>query len=58
MDIKYLFVRERVRNKEVYMVNISTHKMIAYPLTKGLSPKLFKEHVTSMGAIESFDILG
>lgn len=42
MDIKYFIVQERVRNKEVSMVNISAHMMITDPLTKGLPPTSLK----------------
>ena len=32
---------------------IPTKLMLAYPLTKALAPKLFREHVTHMGLLES-----
>ena len=43
IDIKYLAIRERVRE------HISTELMIADPLTKGMPPKYFKDHVVQMG---------
>ena len=36
---------------------IRTKSMLANPLTKGLKPIEFKEHVVNMGVIESFDSL-
>lgn len=58
IDIKYLVVRERIQNKEESVENISTQLMVVDPLTKGLSPKLFKECVSSMRIIKSFDVVG
>ena len=49
IDIKYLATRERVKDKKVVIENISTELMIADPLTKGMPPKIFKDHVVSMG---------
>ncbi|XP_074293327.1 secreted RxLR effector protein 161-like [Silene latifolia] len=49
IDIKYLAIKERVQEKKVIIEHISTESMIADPLTKGMPPKGFKEHVVSMG---------
>ena len=49
IDIKYLAIRERVKEMKVVIEHISTELMIADPLTKGMSPKHFKDHVTQMG---------
>ncbi|KAF7130791.1 hypothetical protein RHSIM_Rhsim10G0198700 [Rhododendron simsii] len=40
---------ERVRNRLMSIEYISTELMIADPLTKGLPPKVFKEHVARAG---------
>ena len=49
MELKYLTVKEDVRKRRVSIEHISTQLMVADPLTKGLSPKTFKEHVNRMG---------
>ena len=49
IDIKYLAIRERVREMKVVIEHISTELMIADPLTKGIPPKYFKDHVVQMG---------
>ncbi|KAL1291284.1 hypothetical protein AAHE18_20G190400 [Arachis hypogaea] len=49
IDIKYLAIKDRVRSNEVQIEHISTKQMISDPLTKGMPPELFKDHVTSMG---------
>ena len=45
IDIKYLVIRERVKEKELVIEHISTESMLADPLTKGMPPKYFKDHV-------------
>jgi len=45
IDIKYLAIRERVKDKKVVIEHISTELMIADPLTKGMPPFKFKDHV-------------
>ena len=49
IDIKYLTIRERVKEKKVVIEHISTELMIADPLTKGMPPLKFKDHVKKMG---------
>ena len=49
IDIKYLAIRERVKEKKVVIEHVSTELMIADPLTKGMPPKNFKDHVVRMG---------
>ncbi|KAD4385927.1 hypothetical protein E3N88_26096 [Mikania micrantha] len=46
LDIKYLFVRERVEESNLCIEYISTKVMLVDPMTKGLPPKIFEEHVT------------
>ena len=52
IDIKFLVVKERVQNLQVSIEHCSTNLMIVDPLTKGLPPKVFHEHVTRMGIID------
>ncbi|CAH9119556.1 unnamed protein product [Cuscuta europaea] len=49
LDTKFLFVRERVEENNLSIEYISTHDMLADPMTKGLPPKNFQEHVLRMG---------
>ena len=52
-DIKYLVIREHVKEKKVVIEHISTELMIANPLTKGMPPMKFKDHVDKMGIVSS-----
>jgi hypothetical protein len=56
IDLKYRVVRERerVQDRTINLEHISTKKMLADPLTKGLSPNVFQEHVADMGLLEIF----
>ena len=56
IDIKFLVVKERVQSGQVSIEHISTNSMIADPLTKGLPPKVFHEHVAQMGVLSLDDI--
>ena len=49
IDIKYLAIRERVKEMKVVIEHISTESMIVDPLAKGMPPKYFKDHVVQMG---------
>ena len=51
--VKYLFVREKIALSYVSVEYIPTELMLADPLTKALAPKVFREHVTHMGLLES-----
>ena len=48
INIKYLAIRERVKDKKVVIEHVSTELMIADPLTKGMPPFRFKDHVERM----------
>lgn len=49
IDIKYLAIREHVKENKVVIEHVSTELMIVYPFTKGMPPFKFKNHVTNMG---------
>ena len=49
MELKYFAVKEKVQKQRVSIEHVRTDLMIVYPLTKGLQPKTFKEHVHRMG---------
>jgi hypothetical protein len=53
IDLKYLVVRERVQDRTINLEHISTKKILVDPLTKGLPPNIFQEHVADMGLLES-----
>ena len=54
IDIKYLVVKERVQNDQLSIEHIGTNSMVAYPLTKGVSASVFREHIAYMG-LTSYD---
>ena len=57
MEIKYLTIKDFVKKGDIVIEHIRIEFMLANPLTKGLKPIVFKEHVVNMGVIESFDSL-
>jgi len=48
INIKYLAIRERVKDKKVVIEHINTELMIVDPLTKGMPPFKFKNYVERM----------
>jgi hypothetical protein len=53
INIKYYVVKDKVQDQIINLKHISTGKMLADLLTKGLRPKVFREHIASMGLRES-----
>ena len=53
INIKYLAIREHVKERKVIIEHISTELMIVDPLTKGMSLMKFKDHVERMGIVSS-----
>ena len=49
IDIKYLVIREHVKDKTMVIKHISIELMIANPLTKGMPLSKFKDHIDHMG---------
>ena len=49
IDIKFLVVKEKIQEKQIFIEHIGTEYMLADPLTKGLIPKVFHEHTARMG---------
>ena len=49
INIKYLAIRECVKEKNMVIEHFSTELMIVDPLTKGMPPLRFKDHVVRMG---------
>ena len=52
-DIKYLAIREHVKEKQVVIEHISIELMIHGPLIKDMPPMKFKDHVDRMGIVSS-----
>nr|AAV24758.1 putative polyprotein [Oryza sativa Japonica Group] len=52
IDIKYHVVKEMIQDQTISVEYINTKLMLADPLTKGLTPVVFKEHVAGMGLVE------
>ena len=54
IDIKYLAIRELVKEKQVVIEHINTELMVAHdPLTKGMQPMKFRDHVDRLGIVSS-----
>lgn len=49
MELKYFIVKGKIQKQRVCIEYIKTDLMVVNPLTKGLQPKTFKEHVLRMG---------
>jgi hypothetical protein len=52
IDIKYHVVKEMIQDQTISVEYMNTKLMLADPLTKGLPPAVFKEHVAGMGLVE------
>ena len=52
IDIKYHVVKERIQDQTISIKYINTKYMLADPLTKGIPPSVFKDHVTGMGLVD------
>ena len=53
IDIKFYAVKKQVQDETICLEHIRTDKMLADPLTKGLPPNVFREHLAGMGLRES-----
>ena len=53
IDIKFYVVKEKIKDHSITLEHISTKKMLADPLTKGLPPSVFREHIADMGLREN-----
>ena len=56
IEIKFLVVKEKIQNGQVSIEYIGTNSIVADPLTKGLSPKVFHEHTSHIGVVSLEDI--
>jgi hypothetical protein len=53
INIRFYVVKENIQDQTISLEHISTKKTIVDPLTKGLPPNIFKEHLAGMGLRES-----
>ena len=53
IDIKFYVVKDKVQDHSISLEHINTKKMLVDPLTKGLPPNVFREHLAGMGLRES-----
>ena len=53
IDLKFYVVKEQIHDHTISLEYLSTKRMLADPLTKGLPPNVFREHLASMGLRES-----
>ena len=52
INIKFYVVKEQIQDHTISLEYISTKRMLADPLTKGLPPNAFREHLAGMGLRE------
>jgi hypothetical protein len=52
INIRFYVVKEKIQDQTISLEHISTKKMIADPLTKGLPLSVFREHLAVMGLRE------
>ena len=51
IDIKYLIIKEKVKEHEVLIEHINTELMVVDPITKVLSIKQYRDHVDNITAM-------
>ena len=53
IDIKFLIVRDHIKKNKIAIEYVNTKLMLTDPMIKGLSHKLYKNHVNNMGLFGS-----
>jgi hypothetical protein len=53
INIRFYVVKEKIQDHTISLEHISTRKMVVDPLTKGLAPSVFREHLAGMRLRES-----
>jgi hypothetical protein len=53
IKIKYYIMKDKIQDRTISLEHIRTKNMLADPLTKGLPPSVFKEHLAGMGLMGS-----
>ena len=49
IDIKFYVVKDKVQDHSISLEHVSTKKILANLLTKGLPPNVFRVHLAGMG---------
>ena len=57
IDIKFFVIKDKFWNHIVSLIVLVLFFKITGPLIKGLSPKVFLEHIAHMGMTNHYDIL-
>ncbi|RDX80492.1 hypothetical protein CR513_38953, partial [Mucuna pruriens] len=57
LEMKYLIVRDLVKDGSIMVEHINTNSMVVHPLTKGLKHIVFKRHVEYMSIVSYYDVL-
>jgi len=57
-DIKFMFVREKVLDFQIWIEHTATKNMSASPLNKVLAIGVFQNHVTHISVVKFFNRLG
>jgi hypothetical protein len=53
IEVKYYVVKDKIQDQNIRLEHIRTKDMLADPLTKGLPPSVFKEHLAGMSLMGS-----
>jgi hypothetical protein len=53
INIWFYVMKEKIQDQTISLEHISTKKMITDPLTKGLPPSVFREHLAGMSLRKS-----
>jgi hypothetical protein len=53
INIRFYVIKKKIQDQTISLKHISTKKMITDPLTNGLPPSVFREHLADMGLRES-----
>jgi hypothetical protein len=53
IEVKYYVVKDKIQDHTISLEHIRTKDMLADSLTKGLPPRVFKEHIADMGLMGS-----
>ena len=46
-------VKDRIQDQTINVKHISMTRMLVDPLTKGLPPNIFREHIAGMGLLKA-----
>jgi hypothetical protein len=53
INIRFYVVKKKIQDQTISLEHISTKKIIMDPLTNGLPPSVFREHLVDMGLRKS-----